>query len=171
MKELTEKLRKIELMIFDVDGVLTDNTIFIGRDGSEFKRFNIADGLGTYIAKRHGLKIAFLSGRPSPATQIRAEELGITDIYQSPADKLGFYNQLKSKYNLKDENIAFIGNDLVDVGVMKQCGLAFAVPDSPSLVLKTADYVTKKRGGFGAAREVLDIILNARGIDEEKRLP
>jgi 3-deoxy-D-manno-octulosonate 8-phosphate phosphatase (KDO 8-P phosphatase) len=171
MKGLTDKLRKIELIIFDVDGVLTDDTVFIGQDGSEFKRFSIADGLGTYVAKRHGLKIAFMSGRPSLSTQIRAKELEITDVYQGSTDKLGFYNQLKSKYNLKDENIAFIGNDLVDVRVMRQCGLAFAVPDSPSLVLNAADYITKKSGGFGAAREVLDIILDARGINEEKRLP
>lgn len=171
MKDLADRLRKIELIIFDVDGVLTDDTIFIGQNGAEFKRFNIADGLGIYIAKKHGLRIAFISGRPSPATQTRATELDITDVYQSPTDKLEFYNRLKSKYNLNDENIAFVGNDLIDVSVMRQCGLAIAVPGSPSLVLKAADYITKKSGGTGAAREVLDIILDARGIDEENRLP
>ncbi|RKX20369.1 MAG: 3-deoxy-D-manno-octulosonate 8-phosphate phosphatase [Candidatus Zixiibacteriota bacterium] len=171
MKNLTDRLRKIELVIFDVDGVLTDDTIFIGQNGAEFKRFNIADGLGIFIAKKYGLKIAFSSGRQSSATQARAKELGIIDIHQGTADKIDFYNQLKSKYNLDDENIAFVGNDLTDVNVMRQCGLAFTVPVSPSIVLKSADFITKKSGGAGVAREVLDMILDARGIDEEKRLP
>jgi 3-deoxy-D-manno-octulosonate 8-phosphate phosphatase (KDO 8-P phosphatase) len=167
---LTDKLRKIRLVIFDVDGVLTDNTVFMGADGFEIKRFNIADGLGTYMAIRHGLIIAFLSGRHSAATISRGKELGVTEIIQNPSNKLDSYTDLKLKYKLEDENIAYMGNDLVDVGVMRQCGLAIAVPDSPQLVLKAADYVTKKQGGFGAAREFLDMILEARGIEEQKRL-
>lgn len=169
-KRLTQKLKRIELVIFDVDGVLTDDTVLIGPYGSEFKRFSIADGLGTHMAKKHGLKIAFLSGRPSPATQTRARELGVSEVFQGQVDKLTFYNQLKSRYDLNDENVAFAGNDLVDVGVMKKCGLAIAVPGSPPSVLKEADYITKKPGGFGAAREVLDMILHAKGISEENRL-
>ena len=165
-----EKLKKIKLVIFDVDGVLTDNTVFIGPEGNEFKRFWIADGLGSYIAQKHDIRVALLSGRFSEATNTRAKELKIKDIFQGPIDKLEFYDSLKIKYNLKDENIAFTGNDLVDLGVMKQCGFAIAVPDSPKSVIKTADYVTRKGGGFGAAREVLDMILEARDIDEENRL-
>jgi 3-deoxy-D-manno-octulosonate 8-phosphate phosphatase (KDO 8-P phosphatase) len=167
---LADKLRKIRLVVFDVDGVLTDNTVFMGADGFEIKRFNIADGLGTYMAIRQGLIIAFLSGRHSAATTSRGKELGVTEIIQNPSNKLDSYAGLKLKYKLEDENIAYMGNDLVDVGVMRQCGLTIAVPDSPQLVLKAADYVTKKQGGFGAAREFLDMILEARGIDEEKRL-
>ncbi len=170
MKNLASKLQNIKLVIFDVDGVLTDNTVYIGSDGNEFKRFNIADGLGTYIAKRHGIDVAFLSGRQSKATETRSKELNIEDVFQKPVDKLVFYDHLKSKYDLADKNIAFVGNDLVDVGVMKRCGLAIAVPDSPPLVLKIADYVTKKHGGFGAARELLDMVLDAKGISEEERL-
>lgn len=167
---LVEKLRKIQLVIFDVDGVLTDNTVLMGNDRTEFKRFNIADGLGTYMAIKHGLHIAFLSGRKSEATLARAKELGVSDVIQTHVNKLDSYAILKLKYNLADENVAYMGNDLVDVGVMKQCGFAAAVPDSPMTVLKNAAYVTKKPGGFGAARELLDMILEAKGIDEEKRL-
>ena len=156
--------------MLDFDGVLTDNTVFIGPAGAEFKRFSIADGLGIHIARKHGVQIAFLSGRPSSATEIRAAELGITDIVQEPVDKLKFYNQLKSKYELTDDRIAFMGNDLVDLGVMNKCGLPAAVPDSPPEVLKAAAYVSKKHGGFGAAREFLDAILEAKGINAEQKL-
>ena len=170
MDNLTIKLQRIKLVIFDVDGVLTDNTIFIGPEGYEFKRFSVADGLGIFIAKKNGIQIAFLSGRASQATLKRARELGIDDVFAEPTDKLEFYNRLKTKYNLADENIAFMGNDLVDLGVMKQCGLAFAVPESPKSVLAEADYITRKDGGFGAAREALDLILDANGVKEEDRL-
>ncbi|MCD6160969.1 MAG: HAD hydrolase family protein [candidate division Zixibacteria bacterium] len=170
MDKLKSRLRKIKLFIFDVDGVLTDNTIFIGPDGFEIKRFSIADGLGIYIAKKYGINIALLSGRSSPATLARAKELNITDIFQNPTDKLEYFNQLKLKYQLDDENIAFMGNDLVDLGVMKQSGLAFAVPDSPDSVLQIADYITMKKGGFGAVREALDMVLDAKEIYEKDRL-
>jgi 3-deoxy-D-manno-octulosonate 8-phosphate phosphatase (KDO 8-P phosphatase) len=170
VSELLEKMRKIKLVILDVDGVLTDDTVFVGPEGMEFKRFCIADGLGIHLARKYGIEVALLSGRPSPATLVRARELGIDDILQKPEDKLNFYNHLKSKYHLDDENIAFMGNDLVDIGVLKQCGLAFAVPDSPETIRRAADYVTRKPGGFGAVREVLDMILDAKGIKEEDRI-
>lgn len=163
-------MKEIKLVIFDVDGVLTDNTVFIGPDGGEFKRFSIADGLGIHIARKHGIRVAFLSGRPSPATEIRAAELGITDIVQEPVDKLKFYDQLKTKYGLADDQIAFMGNDLVDLGVMNKCGLPAAVPDSPPEVLIAAAYVSKRHGGFGAAREFLDAILEAKGINAKQKL-
>jgi 3-deoxy-D-manno-octulosonate 8-phosphate phosphatase (KDO 8-P phosphatase) len=165
-----QKLSQISMVIFDVDGVLTDNTVYIGPDGFEQKRFNIADGLGIHMAQKYGLKIIFLSGRKSPATTSRAQELGITDIYQDSTNKLECYDAIKSKYSIDDEQIVYVGNDLIDLPIMKRCGLAVAVPDSPQSVLRTAHYVTQKAGGFGAAREILDMILDARGIDEEKRL-
>ena len=130
MVDIEAKLKKIKLVILDVDGVLTDDTVFIGPDNMEFKRFCIADGLGIYLAKKHGIRIAFLSGRHSPATEARAEELEIEDIFQKPVNKLDFYDHLKKKYSLEDENIVYMGNDLVDVEVMKRCGLAIAVPDA-----------------------------------------
>jgi 3-deoxy-D-manno-octulosonate 8-phosphate phosphatase (KDO 8-P phosphatase) len=168
--QFLQKLSKITLVIFDVDGVLTDNTVYMGSEGFELKRFNIADGLGIHMAQKHGIKIALLSGRKSASTISRARELGINDIYQDSSNKLDYYNALKAKYSLDDSQIVYMGNDLIDLPIMKQCGLAVAVPDSPQSVLKAAHHVTKKAGGFGAAREILDMILEARGIDEEKRL-
>jgi 3-deoxy-D-manno-octulosonate 8-phosphate phosphatase (KDO 8-P phosphatase) len=168
--QFLQKLNQIALVIFDVDGVLTDNTVYMGSDGFELKRFNIADGLGIHMAQKHGIKIALLSGRKSPSTITRARELGITDVYQDTSNKIEYYDALKAKYSIEDQHIVYVGNDLIDLPIMKQCGLAVAVPDSPQSVLKAAHYVTKKAGGFGAAREILDMILEARGIDEEKRL-
>jgi len=168
--ELQDKLRQIKLVVLDVDGILTDDAVYIGPEGLEFKRFSLADGLGMHIAKRNGIKIAFLSGRHSPATQARADELGIEDVFMKPENKLVAYNQLKDKYNLSDDQIAYMGNDLIDIGVMKQCGLAATVPDSPRTVQQVACYITEKRGGFGAVRELLDTMLEARGIREEDRI-
>jgi 3-deoxy-D-manno-octulosonate 8-phosphate phosphatase (KDO 8-P phosphatase) len=168
--QLADKFRKITMVIFDVDGVLTDNTVYMGPDEFELKRFCIADGLGIHMAKKHGLIIAFLSGRFSAATVSRARELGVVDVIHGSTNKLEGYESLKAKYNLKDENIIYVGNDLIDLDVMRKCGLPVAVPDSPQSVLKAAQYITQKAGGFGAAREILDLLLEARGIDEEKRL-
>ena len=170
MADIETKLKKIRLVILDVDGVLTDDTVFIGPENTEFKRFCIADGLGIYLARKHGIRVAFLSGRPSPATEARAEELGVEDVFQKPVDKLQFYDHLKEKYGLSDENIAYMGNDLVDIEVMRRSGLAIAVPNSPRTVAAAAEYITEKQGGFGAVREVLDMLLGAHGIGEEDRL-
>lgn len=168
--DLITKLKRIKLVILDVDGVLTDDTVFIGPEGAEFKRFCIADGLGIVMARRQGIITAWLSGRPSPATDIRAKELGVEDVFQKPVDKLEFYNHLKEKYALSDEAIAYMGNDLVDLGVMKQCGLAVTVLDAPTPLQERADYITNKAGGLGAVRELMDMLLDARGIKEEDRL-
>lgn len=165
-----QKLSQITMAVFDVDGVLTDNTVYIGQDGFELKRFNIADGLGIHIAQKHGLRVALLSGRQSSSTVSRAQELGIEDVFQNSSNKIENYNALKARYNLADEQILYVGNDLVDLSIMKVCGLAVAVPDSPKSVLKAAHYITQRQGGFGAAREIIDMILDARGVDEEKRL-
>lgn len=170
MSDLQSKLKQIKLVILDVDGVLTDDTVWLGSNDIELKRFCIADGLGIYMAKKYGIKVAFLSGRPSPATIMRARELDIEDVHQQPTDKLEFYNSLKVKYALDDAAIAYMGNDLVDIGVLKQCGLPIAVPGSPRSVIGAAELVTEKRGGHGAVREVLDMILDAKGIPEGNRL-
>ncbi len=170
MGDLKTKLKQIKLVILDVDGVLTDDTVWMGPDNIELKRFCIADGLGMVMARRRGIKIALLSGRPSPATTARAEELQIEDVYQGYGSKIDFYNTLKDKYKLNDSEIAFMGNDMVDLEVLKTCGLPIAVPGSPKSIIDAAEYVTSKSGGFGAVREVFDMILEAHGIPEENRL-
>lgn len=161
---LKKKLRDIELLILDVDGVLTDNNLFIGTDGLEFKRFDVPDGMGIAFAMRAGLKIAFVSGRPSPATTARARELGVKDLFQDPGGKLQVYEKLKKKYRLRDNQIAFMGDEVVDLRAMKRAGLSIAVPDSYKPVEEVANFVTEKSGGHGAVREVIEMILVAKGI-------
>ena len=161
---LRKKLKEVELLILDVDGVLTDNNLFIGTDGLEFKRFDVPDGMGIAFAMRAGLKIAFVSGRPSPATTARARELGVKDLFQHSNSKLIPYEKLKKKYKLRDYQIAFMGDEVVDLKVMRRAGLSIAVPNSYKPVEEEADFVTEKRGGYGAVREVVEMILLAKGI-------
>jgi 3-deoxy-D-manno-octulosonate 8-phosphate phosphatase (KDO 8-P phosphatase) len=158
-------MKKVELLIFDVDGVLTDNTVYIGRNGAEYKRFNIADGMAVYIARRAGIPTAFISGRKSPATTSRAKELGIIDFYQYPGTKRKPFEKLLKKYKLEPEQTAFMGDDIIDVVLMKLAGVSATVPHAPDYVKKFAHVVTKKNAGFGAAREFVDMVLKAKGID------
>ena len=158
-------MKKIELFVFDVDGVLTDNTVYMGRNGAEYKRFCIADGMGVYIARRAGIPTAFISGRKSPATTSRAKELGIVDFFQNPGTKRKPYEKLLKKYNLDPGQTAFMGDDVIDVSLMKLVGVAATVPHAPEYVKKYADVVTKKEAGLGAAREFVDMVLKAKGLD------
>jgi 3-deoxy-D-manno-octulosonate 8-phosphate phosphatase (KDO 8-P phosphatase) len=162
---LNAKMKKVELFIFDVDGVLTDNTVYMGRNGAEYKRFCIADGMGVYIARRAGIPTAFISGRKSPATTSRAKELGITDFYQYPGAKKKPFEKLLKKYKLQPEQTAFMGDDVIDVAVMELAGVSATVPHAPDYVKKFAHVVTRQKAGFGAAREFVDMVLMAKGLD------
>lgn len=158
-------MKRIELFVFDVDGVLTDNTVYMGRNGSEYKRFCIADGMAVYIARRAGIPTAFISGRKSPATTSRAKELKIVDFYQYPGAKQKPFEKLLKKYKLDPRQAAFMGDDVIDVAVMKLAGVSATVPHAPDYVKKYADVVTKKQAGLGAAREFVDMVLKAKGLD------
>lgn len=164
-RSLRSKLKKIELFIFDVDGVLTDNTVWMGRDGNEYKRFNIADGMGVYIARRAGIPTAFISGRKSHATTARARELKIKDLFQEAGPKKIPFEKLLKKYKLDAGQAAFMGDDVIDVAVMKMAGISATVPHAPSYVKRYADIVTKRQAGMGAARELVDMVLMAKGLD------
>jgi YrbI family 3-deoxy-D-manno-octulosonate 8-phosphate phosphatase len=164
-RSLKGKLNKIKLLIFDVDGVLTDNTVWMGADGAEFKRFNIADGMGVYIARRAGIPTAFISGRPSMATIARVNELGIEDFFQDRAPKRIPFEKLLGKYKLTGDEVAFMGDDVIDVPVMKMAGIAATVPHAPAYIKKYADIVTTHGAGMGAARELVDMIILAKGFD------
>lgn len=164
-KNLRSKLKKIGLFIFDVDGVLTDNTVWMGGDGDEYKRFNIADGMAVYIARRAGIPTAFVSGRKSKATTARARELKIKDLFQEDGPKLVPFEKLLKKYRLAAEQVAFMGDDVIDVAVMRMAGIAVTVPHAPSYVRRYADIVTKREAGMGAARELVDMVLKAKGLD------
>ncbi len=164
-RSLKWKLKRIELFIFDVDGVLTDNTVWMGRDGNEYKRFNIADGMAVYIARRAGIPTAFISGRKSHATTARARELKIKDLFQEAGLKKVPFEKLLKKYKLGADQAAFMGDDVIDVAVMKMAGISATVPHAPSYVKRYADIVTKRQAGMGAARELVDMVLMAKGLD------
>jgi len=165
-KLLKEKVAQIKLVISDVDGVLTDGAIYkSGND--EFKKFNVTDGSGIAMARAAKLPIALISGRYSEATEIRAKELRIEDVYNGTLDKIEPYIKLKQKYNLKDEEIAYIGDDIIDLPVMTKVGIPIAVNNAIDSVKTIASYITKKDGGNGAFREAIDWIITTQDRYDE----
>jgi 3-deoxy-D-manno-octulosonate 8-phosphate phosphatase (KDO 8-P phosphatase) len=155
--------QRIKLVIFDVDGVLTDNGVYIG-EGTELKRFDIQDGLGLKLLQRAGLEVALVSGRKSSATALRALELRI-DCYQADAGhKADAVRALMAKHGVDWDQIAWVGDDLPDLPAMQKCALPIAVANSVQEILASAAYVTKNRGGNGAVREAAEAILKARGV-------
>jgi 3-deoxy-D-manno-octulosonate 8-phosphate phosphatase (KDO 8-P phosphatase) len=166
MKDIRKKAEKIKLLILDVDGVLTDGTVFIDDDDKEMKAFNIHDGLGIKMLQRSGVDVAIISGGAASAIEHRALHLGIKYIYLAQEKKAQVFLDLKQKLNLNDDEIAYIGDDIPDLSVMKTVGFAVAVPNAVAEVLAEADFVTKKAGGFGAVREVCDLIMLAQGTLE-----
>lgn len=158
--------RRIKLVVFDVDGVLTDNGVYIG-EGIELKRFDIQDGLGMKLLQFAGLHVAMVSGRQSTATTMRANELRI-DCHQADAGhKADAVRALMAKHGVAWEEIAWVGDDLPDMPAFQKCGLPIAVANSVPEILAAAAYVTTKRGGHGAAREVAEVILKGRGVWDE----
>ncbi|MEW6585134.1 MAG: HAD-IIIA family hydrolase [Nitrospirota bacterium] len=168
MTDITDELlaaaRGIKLLILDVDGVLTDGGIILDNNGNEFKMFHVRDGHGMKMLARAGIKVALITGRHSLVVERRASELGITDVFQRCFDKRIAYGQLAEKYSLLDSEIAYVGDDIVDIPVLKRCGLAVAVADADEEVKAGAKMITRKGGGRGAVREVCDLLLKAKGI-------
>ncbi len=156
-------LGDINFLIVDVDGVLTDGRIFCSDKGEETKVFHVKDGSGIAFWHRIGKKTAIISGRKSKAVEHRAKELGITDVHQNAHKKLEAYEKILKKHGLKDEEVCYIGDDLIDIPVFRRVGFAVAVAESPEEVLKVVDYVTEARGGQGAVREVVEKILKFQG--------
>jgi 3-deoxy-D-manno-octulosonate 8-phosphate phosphatase (KDO 8-P phosphatase) len=160
---LKAKLSRIKLFLCDVDGVLTDGSIFIGGE-KEFKRFNIRDGLGLVLARRAGLKVGWVSARPSEATRLRADELKIDFLVQQgdKVSKSGAIEELLAKENLSWDDVCFVGDDVVDLGPIAKAGIGVAVGDARPQVKAAADLVTEADGGRGAVREVIEMILQAQ---------
>jgi len=156
-------LADIEMLVMDVDGVLTDGTIVIGADGSESKRFNLLDGHGIILWHRAGLKTALISGRQASATEIRAEELGIQYVLQGCKEKLPAFENLLAKTSLSADQVAYIGDDVVDVPILARAGFAAAVADAVDEAKQYAHYITTRKGGCGAVREVIEYILKQTG--------
>jgi 3-deoxy-D-manno-octulosonate 8-phosphate phosphatase (KDO 8-P phosphatase) len=160
---LNSKIKKIKMIISDIDGVWTDGSFYKGTDGQEFKKFNVNDGVGVAMAKAAGYKIALISGRYSPATEYRAKELNIEDVYNGGLNKIIAYEELKIKYNLIDSEIAYVGDDLIDIPVMEKVGAPIAVANAITSVKKISIYITKTSGGYGAFRESVSWIIDQQG--------
>ena len=165
-KRLIARAGRIRLAIFDVDGVLTDGTLHLGKHGEQIKAFNILDGLGLKMLAASGVGLALLSGRKSPAVALRARETGIAHVLQGSTDKLEAYHSLLRKLKLAEEETAFMGDDLPDLPVLRRCGLALSVPDAPQIVRSHAHYVTENAGGRGAVREACEFLMHAQGTLE-----
>jgi 3-deoxy-D-manno-octulosonate 8-phosphate phosphatase (KDO 8-P phosphatase) len=163
MQDILERARRIRLVIFDVDGVLTDGSLFLGDDGQEYKAFNSRDGHGMTMLRETGVTLAVITGRTSEVVRIRMESLGIKHVYQGRRDKMPAYEELKQTLALTDDRIAYVGDDVVDLPIMRRVGLSIAVADAHPLVRKHAHWHTTCRGGRGAGRDVCELIMEAQG--------
>ena len=163
MQDIMEKAAHIRLVIFDVDGVLTDGSLYIGDDGQEYKAFNSLDGHGMKMLQNTGVQIGIITGRSSEVVRIRMESLGIDHVYQGAREKLPAYLDLKEKLGLEDGQIAYVGDDVVDLPIMCQVGLAIAVQDAHPLVKRHAHWETPNAGGRGAGRDVCELLRAAQG--------
>ena len=158
------KAKKIKLLLLDVDGVLTDGAIVIDDRGNESKHFNVRDGQGITLLKRAGIDVGFVTGRRSNVVRARARELGVKLVYQGVGNKAEVYDHIKSKMKLLNEQIAYIGDDLPDLEILLQAGLAITVADAAPEVIKAVHFITKSEGGHGAVREIAELILKAQGL-------
>jgi YrbI family 3-deoxy-D-manno-octulosonate 8-phosphate phosphatase len=160
--EVLHKAKQISMLILDVDGVLTDGQVLFGPGGEMGKAFHVHDGKGIRLALGAGIRVGLISGRESEATRKRAHELGIEDCQLGVGGKRAAYEAMLKKYSLRDEQVAYVGDDEEDLEVMGRAGLAATVPSARSVVKARADYITRTEGGDGAVREVVDLILEAQ---------
>ena len=165
--DLTQRAARIKLMIFDVDGVLTDGSLHYGADGEALKTFNVHDGLGIKLLQESGVQTAIISARKSPQVTRRAADLGIEFLHQGGHDKLTPFNSLLAQTGLTAEQVGFIGDDVVDLPILARVGLAVSVPNGRPDVISRAHHVTQAAGGCGAVREVCELLLKAQGNYEK----
>lgn len=169
--QLIEKANRISLLILDVDGVMTDGCLYYSEsiDGTpmitEMKSFHVHDGLAIKAIQKCNIPVAIISGRASSVVELRAKELGITYCFLNIKDKIEYYQKLKNIYHLTDDACAYMGDDYPDLPILKQVGLAATPAEPPEGIAEYVDFIAKKRGGHGAVREFIDLILSARGAD------
>lgn len=161
-KDLIEKAKKIKLLILDVDGVLTDGKIIYDSEGRDLKFFNVHDGLGVYLLKRVKIPTIILTARSSKTIKLRARDMQVKEIFEDVEKKDKLLERLVRKYKVNTEEICFIGDDLVDLSIMKKVGLPIAVKNACQEIKDISLYITKNEGGKGAVREVAEIILKAK---------
>ena len=163
MPSTLDRARGIALMAFDVDGVLTDGTLFLGSAGEEMKAFNSLDGQGMKMLQENGVALALITGRNSGAVTLRARELGIVHLYQGVHDKTEACRDILGKTGLRLDQFGYMGDDLPDLRLLSRCGLAATVPQAPDAIRQAAHYVSTREAGRGAVRVVCDFILRAQG--------
>jgi 3-deoxy-D-manno-octulosonate 8-phosphate phosphatase (KDO 8-P phosphatase) len=163
MQDILEKAKKVKLVVFDVDGVLTNGQIIIGDNGEEYKAFHSRDGHGMRLLQYTGVEIAIITGRTSMVVEHRMASLGIDYVFQGQTVKLPAFEELISALNLSPEQCAYVGDDWVDLAIMSRVGLAIAVQDADNIVKRHAHWITPSKGGHGAAREVCELIMEGQG--------
>lgn len=161
--EIRKKAQKIKLLLLDVDGVLTDGGIVVDNRGEEIKRFDARDGHGIRLLMRAGIQVGLITGRSSKVVSHRAKDLGIRMVYQKVYNKVERYQKIKKKTGLKDQEIAYVGDDITDLPILRKVGLAVTVKDCWSELKRAVDYVTAGGGGRGAVREIVELLLRAQG--------
>lgn len=168
---LANRIQAISLIAFDVDGILTDGGLYLTDSGEEFKRFNSLDGHGLKMLKASGVELAIITGRTSRCVELRAKNLGITRLYQGVEDKWATMQALLAELNLAPEAAAYMGDDVVDLPVMRRMGFSITVPNAPQVVRDHAHYLTQRDGGHGAVREACELILSAQGTLDAQLAP
>ena len=163
-KTIEEKLKNIRMLILDVDGVMTDGRIIMDSEGREMKNFDVRDGHGLVMIQRHGIQVAILTGRTSAVVDHRARDLKIMEVYQGALNKKEVFERILKKNELTANQTAFMGDDIVDIPVLKRVGFSVAVANALDVVKKSADYITNHSGGYGAVREICDLLLKAQGF-------
>lgn len=169
--DVLARAKKIKCVVFDVDGVMTDGGLGIGDDGQEYKNFHSLDGLGMKLLKATGVEMAIITGRTSKVVTKRAESTGIAHFYQGVENKLEAFNDLLHKMSLQADEMAFMGDDVVDAPAMLRCGLAITVPTGHRLLKPHAHYITMAPAGRGAVREVCELIMQAQGTFDTQMAP
>jgi len=165
--KIRDKAKKIKLLLLDVDGVLTDGTIYVGAEGEALKVFNVKDGTGIKWLQRAGFKVGLLTGRDSPQVKARAAELAIDIVVQDAKIKLPAFEKILAENGLSAYEVAFMGDDLLDLPVLKRAGLSMAPADAEERVIRECDWICSKDGGKGAVREACELLLKSAGKWEE----
>ena len=160
---ILDKAKRVRLAAFDVDGVLTDGALYYTDAGEEFKAFNVQDGHGIKMLQESGVVIAIITSRSSKLVANRARNLGIDHLYQGVENKLDAMNALLTKLGLTLVEASYMGDDVIDLPVLRRCGFAASVPEAPALVRQHAHYITRARGGHGAVREYCEVVMHAQG--------
>ena len=163
MHDVIERARSIQIVVFDVDGILTDGTLYLTDDGEEIKAFNSRDGHGMKMLKSSGVELAIITARESRCVKLRAEDLNISLLYQGEKNKLKAFESLVTKLGLDMSSCAYVGDDLIDLPIMTRCGLSICVPSAHTLVKNHVHYVTNSEGGHGAVREICEMVMLAQG--------